>query len=240
MADIELTASDGHTFTAHRADPDGPPVGAVVVVQEIFGVNDHIRDVVRQYADAGFVAVAPALFDRFERGIELGYTGDDVTRGRDLSWEQLPLDDALRDVRAAAEALAGELDAAGGPGADLVGVVGYCYGGMVAAAFASRAPEAIAAAVAYYPSRAAQLLTDDVPGVPLLVHLGDQDQGVTVDDGATLRDRWPDATFHRYETAGHGFNCDQRPGFDADAAALAFERSVAFLGQRLGTGSGES
>ncbi|CAN5772932.1 dienelactone hydrolase family protein [soil metagenome] len=234
MADIDLTAADGHRFTAYRADPSAPPVGGVVVVQEIFGVNDHIRQVVDQYAEAGFVAVAPALFDRFGAGIELGYDAEGVERGQNLSWEQLPLAQALADLAAAAGALADELG-----GAQRVGTVGYCYGGMLAATLASRSPGSIAAAVAYYPSRAAQLLTDDVPGAPLIVHLGEQDQGVTPDDGRTLMARWPEATFHRYETAGHGFNCDQRPGFDPEAAALALSRSIAFLTDHLAAGVSE-
>ena len=223
MPQIELSTADEHEFTAYRADPDGTPQGAVVIVQEIFGVNSHIREVVDQYAAAGFVAVAPALFDRVERGIELGYDASDVGRAKSLAWK-MPLDEALTDVATTAEALAEELG-----GAAHVGVVGYCWGGMLAAALASRHPEVIAGAVAYYPSKAATLLVEDRPQVPLLVHLGNKDTGVTPADGRTLEERWPTATFHRYENAGHGFNCDQRPGHDAEAAAEAFERSTDFL-----------
>lgn len=228
MSEIELATADEHEFTAYRVDPDGQPKGAVVVIQEIFGVNPHIREVVAQYAAAGFVAVAPALFDRIEPGIELGYDRGDVNRAKALAWK-MPLEHAITDVATTAQALAEELG-----GAAHVGVVGYCYGGMLAAALASRHPELIAGAVAYYPSRAAQLLVDDRPGVPLLVHLGDRDTGVTPEDGKVLQERWPTATFHRYETAGHGFNCDQRPGYDAEAAASAFERSTAFFTGVLG------
>lgn len=227
MADIELTAPDGHRFAAYRADPGGPPVGAVVVVQEIFGVNQHIRAVVDRYAEAGYVAVAPALFDRVEQGAELGYDTEGMQRGKALAWEKLPLDDALTDAAATAGALAAEL---GTP----VGVVGYCYGGMVACALASRRHDDLGAAVAYYPSRAAQLLTDDVPLAPLMIHLGDQDQGVTPADGDALAERWPMAVIHRYPTAGHGFNCDIRDGFNADASAQAWDRTLAFFASQLG------
>ncbi|HEX2577452.1 MAG TPA: dienelactone hydrolase family protein, partial [Aquihabitans sp.] len=166
MATIELTAADGHAFTAHRADPAGPPRGGVVVIQEIFGVNDHIRSVADSVAAAGFVAVAPALFDRLERGAELAYDAEGMERGRDLAWERLSIESALLDLTTTADALAAEL---GGPAS--VGAVGFCYGGMLAAALASREPQHLAAAVAYYPSRAAQLLSEDRIERPLLIHL---------------------------------------------------------------------
>ncbi|MBX3286004.1 MAG: dienelactone hydrolase family protein [Actinobacteria bacterium] len=228
MADLTLTASDGTTFSAHRADPTGPPRGGVVVLQEIFGVNDHIRAVTDQYAAAGFVAVAPALFDRVEPGVELAYDADGMKRGQGIAWGTLTVEQAVADVTATLDAVADEV---GGPAH--VGLVGFCWGGMLAAATASRAADHLAAAVAYYPSRSAQLLVDDRPGVPLLVHLGQEDQGITPEDGDALEARWPTATFHRYAGAGHGFNCDQRPGFHAEAAALAFERTTAFLGDHL-------
>ena len=228
MADIELTAADGHTFTAYRADPDRPSIGGVVVIQEIFGVNAHIRSVVDRYAAAGFVAVAPALFDRVERGVELGYDAEGGKRGQKLAWQRDSIPDAIVDLAATIDALTTEL---GAPAT--VGVVGYCYGGMLACAASSRIPENIGAAVAYYPSRAAALLVDDVPATPLLLHLGDQDQGVTIADGLTLADRWPTAEVHRYEHAQHGFNCDLRPSFDPEASALAWERTLEFFDEHL-------
>ena len=230
MADIELIAADGHTFTAHRADPEGEPLGGVVVVQEIFGVNEHIRSVADRLAAAGFVAVAPALFDRVERGVELGYDADGMKRGQAIAWEQLPIESALADLTATADALAAEVG-----GARRVGVVGFCYGGMLAAALASRASGHLAAAVGYYPSRAAQLLTDDQVHVPLMIHLGNEDPGVTPADGDALAERWPTAEVHRYDGAGHGFNCDLRESYDAAASDQAFDRTVTFLSEHLGT-----
>ena len=227
MAEIELTAADGHRFTAHRADPAGEPLGGVVVIQEIFGVNEHIRSVVDRFAAAGFVAVAPALFDRVERGIELAYDADGTARGRAIAWEQLEVDTPLVDLVATADLLADEL------GAAHVGAVGFCYGGMLAAALASRQPDHLAAAVAYYPSQAAQRLNHEEVERPLLVHLGNEDQGVTPADGDTLAARWPSAEICRYDGAGHGFNCDLRPGFHAEAAALAWDRTIDFLTRQL-------
>jgi len=233
MADIELAAPDGHRFGAYRADPGGPANAGVVVIQEIFGVNRHIRSVVDRVAQAGFVAVAPALFDRLERGVELDYDDAGMARGYALAWEQLDVDDAVADLAATAATLAGELGGAG-----TVGAVGFCFGGMLAAALASREPATVGAAVAYYPSGAAGVLKDEVPSTPLLVHLGDQDHRVTVADGETLAHRWPAATFHRYAEAGHGFNCDLRDSFDPGASALAWQRTLDFLGEHLRRAAG--
>lgn len=229
MADLELTAADGHRFHAYRSDPDGPAVGGVVVVQEIFGVNRHIRAVCDRFAADGFVAVAPALFDRLERGVELDYDDEGMARGHDLAWQRGSIDDALADLAATASALADEL---GAPGT--VGAVGFCYGGMLACALSSRHPDDLGAVVAYYPSQAAELLVDDVPATPLLLQLGDQDPRVTVADGLALAERWPTADLHRYAAAGHGFNCDLRDTFEPDAAALAWHRTLAFFGTHLG------
>jgi carboxymethylenebutenolidase len=180
-------------------------------------------------AASGFVAVAPALFDRTRRGVELDYDAEGVREGRDLAWN-MPEADAIADLTAAAAHLAARL---GGPAR--VGAVGFCYGGMMAAAMASRASPHLAAGVAYYPSMAAQLMVADQPHVPLLVHLGDLDTRVTPEDGAVLRTRWPDATFYRYR-AGHGFNCDRRADFDQASSDLAWERTVAFFDEHLDPG----
>ena len=230
MPTTELTASDGHVLSAHRSDPTGVPRGGVVVIQEIFGVNEHIRAVTDQLAGAGFVAIAPALFDRVRPGAELGYDTAGTEAGRDLAWN-LPMDEALTDVCAAADALAAEVGGAGN-----VGALGFCYGGMLSAAVASRHARHLAAAVAYYPSMAAQLLANDQPHLPLQVHLGELDTRVTIADGDALAERWPEAEFHRYP-AGHGFNCDLRPGYDDVSAALAWSRTIEFLGTHLQGGA---
>ncbi len=229
MATIELTAEDGHVLTAHRSDPTGPPLGGVVVIQEIFGVNDHIRSVADRIAASGFTAIAPALFDRVRPGLELAYDPAGTEVGKDLAWN-LPVEQVLSDLTAATDLLSGEV---GGPAA--VGSVGFCYGGMLSAALASRRARHLGAAVAYYPSMAAQLLVKDQPHVPLLVHLGELDTRVTPADGEELAARWPEAVFHSYP-AGHGFNCDLRPGYDAASSAQAWERTIAFLQANLERG----
>jgi len=228
MTDITLSSEDGHEFSVHRADPEGPPRGGIVVIQEIFGVNAHIRAVTDRLAAAGYLAMAPALFDRLERGVELGYDPEGTKKGVELAWNRLPINTALVDLSTTAEALGRELG-----GAQRVGAVGFCFGGMLTAALASRRPAHLACGVAYYPSRAAKLLKRDVPGRPLMIHLGDKDQGVTVADGLELAKRWPAAAIHRYPEAGHGFNCDLRPTFAPDAAAKAWDRTLRFFDQRL-------
>ena len=229
MADISLTTPDGHTLSAHRAEPEGSPLGGVVVIQEIFGVNAHIRDVADRFAAAGYLALAPALFDRIEAGVELDYDGDGMTKGRSMAWEQLSIDDALADLTTTADALADQVG-----GGERVGAVGFCFGGMLAAAMASRTPDHLAAAVGYYPSRAAELLTDaDQLGRPLLLHLGGADQNVTPEQGDTLAVRWPSAEIHRYPGADHGFNCDRRASHHPDAAAAAWDRTLSFFAEHL-------
>jgi carboxymethylenebutenolidase len=235
MADIDITSPDGHTFAAHRADPEGEPTGGIVVIQEIFGVNRHIRSVADRFAEAGYLAIAPALFDRLERGVELDYDGAGTSRGRELAWERGSIDLALTDLEATAALLDLELAGTGG-----VASVGFCFGGMLSCAMASRRPDHLSAAVAYYPSRAAQLLPDDHPQVPLQIHLGDEDQGVTVADGQALAGRWPDAEIHRYATAGHGFNCDLRASYDPAAAAEAWQHTLRFIADHGGHGDGEA
>jgi carboxymethylenebutenolidase len=234
LADIEITnTADQHTFHAYRADPSteaGRSPAGVVVIQEIFGVNRHIRDVVDRFGEAGFVAVAPALFDRVEPGVELDYDEAGMKRGVDLAWNHVPLEQAVDDVRAAVDALAAEL---GGPGH--VGVVGFCYGGMLAAAAAARLHTHIGAAVAYYPSMAAETLVDDRVEAPLLIHLGDLDQRVSIEHGRQLAERWPSAEVFRYADAGHGFNCDLRPGYHQESASVAWERTLTFFDQHLDT-----
>lgn len=230
MATIELTAEDGHVLTAHRSDPVGTPRGGVVVIQEIFGVNDHIRSVADRFAEAGFVAVAPALFDRVQPGAELAYDAAGAEAGKDLAWN-LPMDEPLADLTATADLLAREV---GGAGA--VATVGFCYGGMLSAAMASRRARHLGAAVAYYPSMAAQLLVKDQPHIPLLVHLGELDTRVTPADGAALAARWPEAAFHTYP-AGHGFDCDLRADHHPEASAEAWDRTITFLQANLEGGA---
>jgi carboxymethylenebutenolidase len=221
---VAVTAADGHPLEAYRSEPEGKPKGAIVVVQEIFGVNGHIRDVTDGFAAAGWLAIAPALFDRVEAGVELGYDAEGVAKGRPIAMG-LSLDDqVLVDVAAAAAAVRS---------AGLVGVVGYCYGGMIAAAAACRLGGVIDAAVGYYGGRIRQLLGHEVPVVPLQLHFGLLDQGIPVEDVDAIDQAWPAVEVHRYDGAGHGFNCDRRDSFAPEASALARARTLIFFDRYL-------
>ena len=220
MQHLELQASDGHRLAAYRADPTGAPHGALVVLQEIFGVNSHIRAVADGYAADGWVAIAPALFDRVERGIDIGYTPDDVQRGIQLRAGCRP-EDTLLDIAAAVESVRSV-----GP----VGAIGYCWGGTLAWLAAARQP-GLAAAVAYYGGGIGELL-DLEPLCPVLAHFGDQDASIPLSVSEGMRRKHPQVEVHVYP-AGHGFNCDQRGSFDAPSAKLARERTLRFLQQHV-------
>ena len=218
---IQLTAGDGHGLDAYQADPDGAPKGAIVIIQEIFGVNSHIRSVCDGYAADGYVAIAPALFDRVERGIELGYVEPDMSRGREtrgkLSW-----DGALADVSAAADAV----EAVG-----KVAVVGYCYGGSVAWLAATRLD--FAAVVSYYGGNVAEF-AEEQPKCPVILHIGDQDKAIDAGKIETIKNAQPDIPLYIYEGAGHGFNCEQRGSYDEEATKVARGRTLAFLAEHIG------
>lgn len=218
---IELTAADGTTVSAWRAEPKGAPRGGLVVVQEIFGVNSHIRGVCEGYAAEGYVAIAPALFDRIEPRVDLGYLPDDVARGRELK-AQASLDSALADVEAARAAVAS---------AGKVGVVGYCWGGYVAWMSASRLA-AFACAVPYYGGGMLEAAAER-PRCPVLAHFGEMDPMIPVDGVRRFAAAHPESQVLIYP-ANHGFNCDQRASFDAPSAKLARERTLAFLRQHVG------
>ena len=218
---IELTASDGHRLAAYRADPAGKPRGGLVVIQEIFGVNSHIRSVADGYAADGYLAIAPALFDRAERGFEVGYSPPEIERGRAVR-AKVSLDDALKDVAAA--------DTAAAP-AGKVGIVGYCWGGTVVWAAATRL-DGLAAASPHYGGGIAEIATER-PRCPVMFHFGETDQQIPMTDVEKIRTAQPGQTVHTYP-AGHGFNCDQRGSYHAPSAKLARERTLAFLRQHVG------
>jgi carboxymethylenebutenolidase len=218
---IELTAADGFRLSAWRVEPAGAPRGGLVVVQEIFGVNSHIRSVCDGYAADGYRVIAPALFDRYEAGVDIGYTPDDIARGRELKGKA-GIDNALLDVAAAREALAGT---------GKVGIVGYCWGGFIVWMAAARLP-GFACAIPYYGGG----MTDAVgerPRCPVLAHFGERDAMIPLAGVVSLRAAHPDVDVRIY-AADHGFNCDQRGSYDAAAARLARERSLAFLKKHVG------
>ena len=214
---IRLTAGDGHELDAYEAGPSDAAAG-VVVIQEIFGVNAHIRDVVDRYAALGYRAVAPALFDRLERGVELGYTEETVTQGRAMRGA-IDWDDTVSDVGAAVAHLAPN-----GP----VGVVGYCYGGSLAWLAANALP--VAAAVGYYGGQIIQFL-DRPPKAPVMLHFGEVDYMIPLSDVEEISRAHPTVPVHVYAGADHGFNCDARDSHHPAAAALALERTLSFLAE---------
>ena len=222
MASIELRASDGHTLSAYAAEPEGAPRGGIVVVQEIFGVNSHIRAVTDGFAHEGFLAIAPAIFDRKERGVELGYDAAGVARGREIAGS-LDRTELLRDLAAAVDSVSGA--------GRRVGTVGYCFGGSVVWIAAAELP-GITCVVSYYGSRIASL-KDLAPAVPTMLHVGTKDASFPMDEVRDVGDRHPSVVIHEYD-ADHGFNCDQRGSWDEAAAKLALTRTLAFFRQHVG------
>jgi carboxymethylenebutenolidase len=218
---IDVIAADGATISAWRAEPKGAPRGALVVVQEIFGVNSHIRSVCDGYAADGYLALAPALFDRIQPRVDLGYTPEDIERGRALK-AKASLDHAFADVEAARAASAS---------AGKVGIVGYCWGGYVAWMSASRLP-GFACAAPYYGGGMLEA-SDERPRCPVLAHFGEQDSMIPVEGVRKFAAAHPESQVLIYP-ANHGFNCDQRGSFDASSAKLARERTLAFLRQHVG------
>jgi carboxymethylenebutenolidase len=219
---LTLTAEDGHRLGAYRAAPAGTPRGGLVVVQEIFGVNSHIKRTCDGFAADGYVTLAPALFDRVERDYATGYSPADIEAGRGVRGK-LSLDDAVADVRAAVRELARS--------GSKVGVVGYCFGGTMAWLAGTRI-DGVAAAVGYYGGGIADT-AQETPRCPVMLHFGETDASIPKEHWERIRAHQPSLPLHVYP-AGHGFNCDERGSYDAASARLARERTIAFLRQHVG------
>jgi len=215
---IDLTASDGHALSAYRATPAGIPRGGIVILQEIFGITDHIRSVAHQYTDLGYLAIAPSLFDRVRPGIVLNY--GDVEQAREIMMA-LDRDLVVADIAAAAAAARS---------AGKVAAIGYCWGGAMADLAACRID--IDAAVSYYGRATADWL-DEQPRCPVMYHYGAQDQLIPPELVEKISAGRPGHVSFVYEGAGHGFSCDERADFRPDSAALALERTLAFLEEHL-------
>jgi carboxymethylenebutenolidase len=213
---LSLTASDGFRLGAYRADPSGAPQGGVVVVQEIFGVNHHIRAVCDRLAAAGYAAVAPALFDRQGRDFQSGYTPDEVAAARKFVANP-DLAAFLRDTQAAVDVLK-----ATGP----VSVIGFCLGGSIAFLSATRF-EGVNSAVCFYGGMIAKF-AEEKPKCPTQMHFGEKDEHIPMTDVAAIRAKRPDCDIHVYP-AGHGFYCDERGSYHQPSAALAWDRTLAWL-----------
>ena len=232
MGQIKIKAADGHELGAYVAEPSATAKGAIVVIQEIFGVNGHIRSVADTYAAKGYYAIAPQVFDRAEANVELGYTDQaEFDKGLKLAFEDVPITDALADVQAA-------IDVAAEHGR--VGVVGYCYGGLLTWLSACEL-NGLSAASAYYGGGIAGE-KDRTPKCPIIMHFGEKDAHIPMSDVDSIKAAHPDVPVYVYD-ADHGFNCDVRGSYDQPSAATALERTLAFFAKHidpLGDGSDET
>lgn len=223
MGWIHLRAGDDHVLDAYCATPAAPR-GAIVVLQEIFGVNPHIRSLCERYAKDGWLAVAPALYDRAVKGTVLGYDASGIASGRDLCG-QVGNENALRDVQAAVDFAASALGPQG-----KVGVIGFCWGGTLAWLSAARL-SGISGVVAYYGTGIAAHV-HETPQVPVLLHFGEQDAHIPMEHLDAIARAWPAVPLHRYPT-GHGFHCDDRPAYHPPSAELANARTRDFLEKKI-------
>jgi carboxymethylenebutenolidase len=219
---MRLQAADGHEFDTYVATASTPAKAAIVIVQEIFGVNGHIRSVADDYASQGFFAIAPALFDRVERNLQLGYGPEDRKKGMQAA-TQVGLEAALKDVDATIRHAVEKL------GDKKVGVVGFCWGGTLAWLAATRLQPW--AAVGYYGGQIAKYAAEK-PACPVMLHFGEKDAHIPISEIDTIRQPHPSIPVFLYD-AGHGFNCDQRESYEQLSAALARQRTLEFLHQHL-------
>jgi len=227
---IDIDSPDG-TFQAYLARPDvDEPRAALIVIQEIFGVNGHIRSVCDRYAEAGYATIAPDLFWRVEPGFSLGYEPEDIARGREVM-ARVPVDSAVEDILWAQRALEDRFHL----GSGRTGVVGYCWGGLVAYLTATRLSPACVSA--YYGGGTVNYL-DEVGDIdcPIIFHFGSEDAAISAEQVVRIGEAMQGlpAEVHTYEGAGHGFNCEQRASFNADAASLARERTMRLFEDQLG------
>jgi carboxymethylenebutenolidase len=218
---LALTAADGHKLGAYRADPQGKAKGGIVVIQEIFGVNHHIRSITDRIAAEGYIAIAPALFDRITPDYQTGYSQDEVAKSRDLAakrdWPKVML-----DTQAAMDAIK-----SAGP----LGIVGFCMGGTVAFLAATRLA-GLSASVCFYGGQIVQF-ADEKPRCPVQMHFGERDAHIPLTDVETIRKKRPDCEIHTYP-ADHGFNCDERGSYEPESAKLAWQRMRDWFGKHIG------
>jgi carboxymethylenebutenolidase len=218
---VRLNAADGFILDGYRAEPKGAARGGLVVAQEIFGVNHHIRSVCDRFAAEGYLTVAPALFDRARKGVELGYTPDDIAGGREIM-QKLDMNDVMKDMASAIAMV---------QGVGKLAVVGYCWGGTVAWASATRL-SGLACSIAYYGGGIGGLAGEQ-PRCPVMLHFGDQDQSIPMEVVEKVRAAHPNLPLYVYP-AGHGFNCEERGSYHPESARLALERTLAFLREHVG------
>jgi len=217
---LTLTAADGHAFDAYRADPSGKPRGGIVVIQEIFGVNHHIRSVADRFAALGYVAIAPALFDRIKPGFECGYSPEEV-KGAVAYVANPPIADWMSDIAAAREAIAD---------VGKIAITGFCLGGTLTYGAAVNLP-GFAVAVGYYGGQIIRM-ADQTPKIPTMLHFGEKDAHISMSDVATIRSKQPAVEVYTYD-ADHGFQCDERGSFAPEAAQIAWGRTLRFVDSHM-------
>ena len=217
---MTLTAADGHVLDAYRADPDGTPRAGLVVIQEIFGINSQIRSTTDYFASQGYLAIAPALFDRVEKGVDLGYNEDDFAKGRETrgkitdDWITADIGSAVREASSAGK----------------VGVIGFCFGGY-ATFVAACTVDSVAAAMPFYGGGIAARVGDLKPRCPTQFHFGDKDAAIPLDDLQKIRDALQDCPLYVYDDSGHGFTCDDRDAYNAGATERSYARAMAWMDQ---------
>lgn len=216
---ISLTASDGHTLDAYKAVPAGTPKGGVVVIQEIFGVNGQIRRTADYFAEQGYLAIAPALFDRVGKDIQLGYNETDFATGRETRGK-------ITDEWITADIGAAVAEASS---AGKVSVIGFCFGGY-ATYIAACTVDGVSAAMPFYGGGIAAKVGDMKPKCPTQFHFGDKDAAIPLDDLQTIKDALQDSPLYVYDDSGHGFTCDDRDSFNPGASERAFGRALEWIG----------
>jgi carboxymethylenebutenolidase len=220
-SNIDITASDGHKFAAYRADPAGKPKGAVIVCQEAFGVNAHIREMADRFAKDGYLAIAPALYDRVERGVDVGYTGADREKGI-KTMQASNFDNTMKDIAATLDVC---------KKAGKVGITGWCWGGSVSWLAACRV-NGLACSVPCYGGRIPDFAKEK-PLCPVQFHWGETDASIPMEKVRMVEKEHPEIESHAYP-AGHGFTCDHRDSYDEKSAKLAYKRTMEFFKKHIG------
>lgn len=214
---ISMTMGDGESLGVYHVQPKGDRRGGLVLIQEIFGVTDHIRDLCDGFADDGYEVLAPALFDREAPGLEASYSEADIKHAMSIAREQHPFDQSIRDTQICIDQLCDQ-----GP----VFITGYCYGGSVTWAAACRC-DGLSAASAFYGSLIPKL-ANETPRCPIILHFGNKDTGIPLEGVDEVRSKHPDVSVYLYD-AGHGFNSDRRANYHQESAELARKRTLALF-----------
>lgn len=223
VSKIQLTASDGHKLDAYKADANTPK-GNLVVLQEIFGVNEHIRELCDKFSSFGYTVIAPALFDRVEQGVELGYDKPAFSKAREIR-QQISIENTLLDIGAAVRFLSKHYPN------NKIGISGYCWGGTLAWLAATRL-DSISATVCYYGGQIVDY-KNEKPRCSVLMNFGENDTGIPLTDVKAIMEAQPNIPIHVYHKADHGFSCNHRTSYNAEQSEIAEKRTLAFFDEEL-------